>query len=161
MSLRNARLFLVTVAGLALVLAAASCSRKTEDTAATQTSTEATPTTTTPAGDLVVTGVELGKAVGADKRVTERVVVFAPKDAIHASIITSGTAPNAVLKTRWTYQDGQVVEETEQVITPTGDAATEFHISKPDGFPAGKYKVEIFLNGTPVQTADFEVKSTG
>jgi Flp pilus assembly protein CpaB len=160
MSLRISRLFLVAVAGLALVIGASACSRKNTDTSATQTSTEATPTTTT-AGDVVVTGVELGKAVGTDKRVTERNVVFAPTDAIHASIITSGSAPNAVLKTRWTYQDGQVVDESEQVITPTGDAATEFHISKPDGFPAGKYKLEVFLNGTPVQTADFEVKTAG
>ena len=73
--------------------------------------------------------------------------------------MTSGAAPTATIRTRWTYQDGQVVDESEQVIAPTGDAATEFHIQKPDGWPTGKYKLEVFLNGTAVQTKDFEVKA--
>jgi hypothetical protein len=63
-----------------------------------------------------------------------------------------------VLKARWTYQDGQVVDETEQAIAPTGDAATEFHISKPDGWPVGQYRVEVFLDGNPVQAMEFQVK---
>lgn len=44
------------------------------------------------------------------------------------------------------------MDETEQTIAPTGESATEFHISKPDGWPAGKYRVEILLNGATVQT---------
>ena len=40
------------------------------------------------------------------------------------------------------------MDESEQTIAPTGSAATEFHISKPDGWPAGKYKLEVLLNGT-------------
>ena len=68
-------------------------------------------------------------------------------------------APSASLKARWTFQDGQVIEETEQVISPTGDAATEFHISKPDGWPAGKYRLEILMNGEPIQTKEFEVRA--
>src|SRR6185295_19140349 len=105
-----------------------------------------------------VTGVSLGRAIGGDKRVTDAAGTFKPNDVIYASIATSGSAPSASLKARWTYQDGQVVEETEQVIAPTGDAVTEFHISKPDGWPAGKYKLEVLLDGTPAQTKDFEVK---
>jgi hypothetical protein len=35
---------------------------------------------------------------------------------------------------------------------------TEFHISKPGGWPKGKYKVEILLNGVAAETEDFEVK---
>ena len=43
-------------------------------------------------------------------------------------------------------------------IAPTGPAVTEFHIAKPDGWPLGKYKVEILLNGQTAQTKDFTVK---
>jgi hypothetical protein len=35
---------------------------------------------------------------------------------------------------------------------------TEFHISKPDGLPAGKYKVEVLLNGNAAGSKDFTVK---
>ncbi len=41
---------------------------------------------------------------------------------------------------------------------PTGDARTEFHISKPDGWPTGKYKLEVFLNGSSAATREFEVE---
>jgi hypothetical protein len=90
--------------------------------------------------------------------VSEKVTDFHPNDVIYASVLTSGASQNAVLRARWTYENGQLVDETEQAIAPTGDAATEFHVSKPDGWPAGKYKIEVFLNGTPAQSKDFEVK---
>ena len=32
---------------------------------------------------------------------------------------------------------GQVVDETTQTIVPTGNDATEFHVAKPGGLPAG------------------------
>jgi hypothetical protein len=35
---------------------------------------------------------------------------------------------------------------------------TEFHISKPDGWPAGKYSVVISIDGKPAGSQDFEVK---
>jgi uncharacterized protein YfaS (alpha-2-macroglobulin family) len=72
--------------------------------------------------------------------------------------MTSGESSNTVLKARWTYADGQLVEESEQTIAPNGDAATEFHISKPDGWPAGRYRVEVSVNGVPTQSKDFQVK---
>jgi hypothetical protein len=34
----------------------------------------------------------------------------------------------------------------------------EFHISKPQGWPAGKDKLELFLNGSSAATKDFEVE---
>ena len=35
---------------------------------------------------------------------------------------------------------------------------TEFHAEKPSGWPAGKYKAEVMLNGAVVQSRDYEVK---
>jgi hypothetical protein len=116
------------------------------------------PPAAAPAAAVSVTAVELGRSIGGDKRVTDKTEQFSPKDVIYASVLTSGASSNTSLKARWTYQDGQVVDESEQSIAPTGDATTEFHISKPDGWPAGKYKVEVSLNGVPAQTKDFEVK---
>lgn len=141
------------VAMLGLVALTASCGRKTD-----QQTSSSTPS---PSAEKVsVTQVEMGRGVDAEKRVTERVEVFGPSDVIYASVITNGASPGATLKTRWTFEDGVVIEETEQSIAPNGPAATEFHISKPDGWPAGKYKLEVFLDGQPVQTQTFEVKPT-
>ena len=140
-----------TIMTLAAVLAAG-CGQKTTQEASN------TPTPSASAPAVSVSQVELGRGVDAEKRITERVETFKPNDVIYASVVTNGASPGSTLKARWTYQDGQVVEETEQAIAPTGPAATEFHISKPDGWPKGKYKVEILLNGSSVQSKDFEVK---
>ena len=103
-------------------------------------------------------GLDLGRSVGGDKRVSEKVSDFHPNDVIYASVLTSGASQNAIMRARWTFEDGQLVNESEQTIAPSGDAATEFHVSKPDGWPVGKYKVEVFLNGNPAQAKDFQVK---
>jgi len=107
---------------------------------------------------VTVTALELGNQLGADKRVTQQVTAFAPKDTIYVSVVTNGASPSAMLTAKWTYQDGQVVNESTQTIAPTGPATTEFHIAKPDGWPAGTYKVEVSLNGQAAGTKEFEVK---
>jgi hypothetical protein len=154
--LKRSRIDLLTVAlvGLALGLASVSCS-KSSSTSTPSAEPTAGPSTVTP---VSVATVDLGRSVGGDKRITDQIEVFRPNDTIYASVLTTGAAPSASLKARWTFEDGQVVEETEQMIAPAGDEATEFHISKPDGWPVGKYKVEILLNGATVQTKEFEVK---
>jgi hypothetical protein len=105
-----------------------------------------------------VASVDVGNAVGADQRVTTPATQFAPQDTIYAAVSTTGSAANAVLNAKWTYQDGQTVNESSQTIAPSGPAVTTFHISKPDGWPAGTYKVEVSLNGMPAATKDFSVK---
>ena len=111
-----------------------------------------------PAAEPVqVVGVTLGREVGADKRVASAVDTFGPTDTIYAAVDTRGAAPSALLVARWTYQDGQVVHEETQTIVPSGPASTEFHISKPDGWPKGDYKVEILLDGASARTVSFRV----
>jgi hypothetical protein len=103
--------------------------------------------------------ISLGKAVGPDKKVSAPVEVFAKADTIYASIETTG-AGSATLKARWTYRKGDqtaVVNEESQPITPTGPATTEFHISKPGGWPTGPYQVELFLDDKSVGVKNFTV----
>jgi len=78
-------------------------------------------------------------------------------DPIYAAVSTSGSG-TATIGAKWTYQDGQTVKEDSKSIAPTGPATTSFQISKPDGWPAGNYKVEISLNGQPAGSKDFSVK---
>jgi hypothetical protein len=110
------------------------------------------------ASAVTVTALELGNQIGADKRVTRPLTAFAPTDTIYLSVVTNGSTSSATLTAKWTYQGGQVVNESRQTIAPTGPAATEFHIAKPDGWPAGAYKVEVSLDGRSSGTKEFEVK---
>ena len=83
---------------------------------------------------------------------------FAPKDTIYASVATTGTGTNASLAAKWIFKDTQTVDSTALTISPTGPSQNEFHVAKPTGWPVGKYKVVIYLDGRQVSEKDFEVK---
>lgn len=108
-----------------------------------------------------VTGITLGSAIGADRRVTEETAAFGPTDTIYVSVGTDGVSSGATLSARWTYEDGQVVDESSQTIAPSGPEVTEFHVSKPDGWPVGKYQVVISLDGAQSGAQEFEVTAGG
>ncbi len=110
-----------------------------------------------------VTSVDLGTAVGPDFKVTTPATTFGPKDTIYASIGTSTSDPAASvpakLGVKWTHVDSnQTINEESRDANLMGANNTEFHISKPSGWPKGKYKVEVSLDGNVVQTREFEVK---
>ncbi|HUS19663.1 MAG TPA: hypothetical protein VMZ25_08425 [Terriglobales bacterium] len=105
-----------------------------------------------------VDDLELGRSVDANKKVTDGVDDFNPTDTIYLSVKTDGAAANSEVKVRWTYQNGQLVKEDKRNIPAGGDAWTEFHISKPGGFPKGDYKVIAYVNGAEKGSKTFEVK---
>ncbi|AXK73243.1 hypothetical protein DWG18_13780 [Lysobacter sp. TY2-98] len=122
-----------------------------------------TPTPSTPAASTSVTGLQLGSAVGADNKVGTPAMAFGTKDTIYASV---NTAPNTTgkLGAHWTYlgADGSAaptdVDTQSKDVSGAAAATHEFHVSKPDGWPPGKYHVDITLDGATVQSMDFEVK---
>ncbi len=116
-----------------------------------------TPPVSAPA-PFRVTALDLGNAIDASKRIAAPASTFAPSDTIYATVLSEGTAPRVDLAAKWTYEDGQVVSESTQSLAPEGPAATEFHIARPSGWPAGKYKVEITANGATAATKEFEVR---
>jgi hypothetical protein len=105
-----------------------------------------------------VTSIEIGNAIGDDKRVTTPTATLAPGDTIYASVASDGSAPSMKLTARWTFEDGQQVEEKSQDIRPDGPAVSEFHVAMPGGWPVGRYQVEILADGRPVGTREFEVR---
>jgi hypothetical protein len=139
-----------------LLLGVAACGKKDGDDAAAGTAV-GTPAATPAASNVSVTDVRLGKAVDANRRVTDDTDDFKASDMIYASVLTSGATPGATVHARWTFEDGQLVDSTTQTIATTGDAATAFHIMKPGGFPKGKYKLTVMLNGAEARTKEFEV----
>lgn len=153
--------FSLIALGLAGAITIAACG-KNEENAPPPVATTTPPAATTPAPaateGVTVASVDLGTAVGADQKVTSPTTTFSPKDTIYAAVSTMGSATNATLGAKWTYQDGQTVNDSSQTIAPSGPAVTTFHISKPDGWPPGTYKVEISLNGQSASSKDFSVQ---
>lgn len=109
-----------------------------------------------------VKSVTLGKALGADKKVTEASDAFGVKDAIYASVETVGSADKAKLEAKWTFTGAKgpvsVNESTLDLTGLRGPTVNEFHITKKTSWPKGAYQVEILLNGASAVKKDFTVK---
>jgi hypothetical protein len=105
------------------------------------------------------TSIALGNAVDADGKVAASSVTFAPKDTIYAVVTTTSTGmANATVSAKWTYQGGVPVSSGEEKIAANGPATTTFHIAKPDGFPVGRYTIEISIDGKISNSTSFDVK---
>lgn len=153
----------LAAAAAALALTTLACNKDRADENASLTPDTAGPVATapapnaTPAATLNVTDVELGKRMVGDTAVADDTDDFAPGDTIHAVVRHDGAA-GATLTARWTYQDGQVVDERTETLASAGAHTTHFLIAKPSGWPEGDYKLHILVNGNEVQSEDFKVE---
>ena len=162
-------LFVAAIAGVAIV----GCKKKEETPPpapepAAAPAAAPTPPPPAPAATASVVSVDLGTAVGPDLKLTASGTTFKPKDTIYAVVGTTTSDQAASvpgkLGVKWTFDyvnngkpEPMTVNEESKDISFTGAGANEFHISKPDGFPVGKYKVEVSLDGKVVQTKEFDV----
>jgi hypothetical protein len=101
----------------------------------------------------------MGNAIGPRNDIAgEPKTMFASNDTIYAVVSTmSPQSKQNVLKARWTYQDGQLVNESSKNV-PGGTRFSEFHISKSDGWPSGSYSVTILADEDPLVTKTFQVQ---
>jgi hypothetical protein len=105
------------------------------------------------------TSIALGNALDASGKVAASTVTFAPKDTIYAVVTTTSTGmADATVSAKWTFQGGIPVSSGEEKIAANGPATTTFHIAKPDGFPAGRYTVEVSIDGKVANSTQFDVK---
>lgn len=110
-----------------------------------------------PAAPATVGTVTLGNAIDANNVIAAPLSSFAKGDTIHASVATDGASPGRLVA-KWSHLDsGQTVAEESKDV-PAGPQVTQFHIAKPDGWPTGKYRLEVSLDGRVVNTSDFDVK---
>lgn len=108
---------------------------------------EAAPPAPTPAATAVST-VTVGNTAAADKSVAA-VSTFKPTDKIVVSIKTDGSAANQEVAAKLTFQDGQVAGEKKQVINASDAGTTNIDFTNANPWPAGKYTVDVTLNGAP------------
>jgi predicted small lipoprotein YifL len=144
---------------LTAVLTLAACGKKEAPPPA------AAPAAVAPAPELAnvpvsVKQVVLANQIGADKKAVAPATSFAPADTLYAVVETVGSG-KASVKALWTFHKGDKVaqvNEAVQELVLTGPTTSEFHVSKPGGWPVGDYQVEVFLNGTSVGAQKFAVK---
>jgi hypothetical protein len=123
------------------------------------TSAAATPA---PANVFKVEQVQMGEAVTASYKIAKPTTTFdASHNTIYASVATTGTTPGATLSAHFSYLEGkgQDVTTISQTIATDGPATTTFKLRNPNNWPAGKYKVEIAIDGKPAASQTFEVKA--
>jgi hypothetical protein len=157
---------------LTTTVALAGCKRdNTDDTMANNPAMDTTPAatdTTTPAtnpmnsmagaGDVTVSAVTVGNNAAADRSV-QPVAQIGARDKIIVSVRTDGSAVNTNVSARLTYQDGQVAGEESATLNTTGPETTNIEFTNANGWPAGKYRAEVMVNGQPQGTAqEFEIK---
>lgn len=149
-----------SLASALLLTVALACSKK-DDTTVVDTTSLGTTTATVAldTAPIRVSDIQVGKGVGSDKKVGDQTSSFGARDTMYVAVITAGAAKDARLTAKWTFNDKQVVNESSKTISPTGgETATEFHINRKTAWPAGKYRVEVSLNGVSAGTKDLEVK---
>lgn len=162
--MKTNRISYALMIALAGTVALAACKKKEEPVAPPVTSEPApapapVEPTPAPAPAVTATSVTVGNAAAADRSVAA-MSMFTPKDKIIVSVKTDASVPaDATVDAKLTYQDGQVAGSQSTTIkaADTGTTNIEFTNDKP--WPAGKYKVDVTVNGQPAgMTQEIEVK---
>jgi hypothetical protein len=163
------RILLPLAVALLATLAVAGCKKKEPVETPTTSMPPAAATLPAPApmptaAAATVTSVDLGKAAGADMKITAPTTLFAVRDGkIIAAVSThvsdaTATVP-AKVGAKWTHVDSnQTVNEEARDVQLKGDQTWDFEITNTNPWPTGKYRVEVMLDGAVVQSRDFEVK---
>lgn len=156
------RISYALIAALAGTIALAGCKKKEEAAAPAPVVTEPAPAPAPvePApAPVSATSVTVGNTAAADKSVAA-VSTFGVKDKIIVSVKTDAATPaNAAIDAKLTFQDGQVAGQKTANVVAADAGTTNVEFSNTNPWPAGKYKVDVTLNGQPVgMTQEIEVK---
>lgn len=168
------RLMIVSVLAVLLVACGKEPSKPADKPAAAQpaataaaadASTDATAAPTAAAGapaldlgEFKILSITLGNQLDAEKNVIAAKTSFKPKDAIHASVVSTGKHQGVKMSATWTTADGAPVAQTEQVLVPEAPMVSTFSVKNAEPWPVGKYKVSIALEGQEQQAIEFEVR---
>ena len=156
------RISYALIIALAGTVALAGCKKKEEAVVApAPVVTEPAPAPTmepTPA-PVTATGVTVGNTAAADKSVAA-VSTFGTKDKIIVSVKTdAATSANAAIDAKLTFQDGQVAGQQTASVMAEDAGTTNVTFSNANPWPAGKYKVDVTVNGVAAgMTQEIEVK---
>ena len=97
--------------------------------------------------------VRVGTALDAAGAATGAKPTYAMDDTVYASMSAKGRSGTA--KVYWTGADGFSVKDEEK---PLSGENVNFQFSRADGMKAGKYNVEVDVDGVPAGIVDFTVQ---
>jgi len=92
--------------------------------------------------------------------------VFAPDDLVlHLAVTVANPVEGTSLKAVWSVVDVKdytpaVIDEVPYTLS-AGERTTDFQLTNNQPWPAGKYKVELYLNDQLVQTLEYVVQEAG
>jgi len=113
-----------------------------------------------PPPPVAVQDVLVGRAVTPDNKLDPNAGPITSKDTLHASVETQGAgrvALRAVVKHLGEGKGAVVYDQTQTVVT-SGPATHVFKASKPEGWTAGTYQVEILVEERPAATRRFGIE---
>jgi hypothetical protein len=156
------RISYALIVALAGTVALAGCKKKEEAVAPAPVVTEPAPAPAPvePApAPVSAVSVTVGNTAAADKSVAA-VSTFGTKDKIIVSVKTDAATPaNAAIDAKLTFQDGQVAGQKNATVVAGGVDTTNVEFTNTNPWPAGKYKVDVTVNGQPAgMTQEIEVK---
>jgi hypothetical protein len=90
---------------------------------------------------------------------------YSPTDVFYAVADLANAPQGTQVEARWIAVNAADTEPNLEFQTQTLDITEEqftgtiyFQLSNDEGWPAGEYKVDLYLNGTLAQSADFSVQ---
>ena len=160
--MKHNRISYALAAALVGTVALAGCKKKEEPVVAPPAAVEPAPAPAEPApapAPVSATGVTVGNTVAADKSVAA-VGMFGVKDKIIVSVKTDASTPaDATIEAKLTFQDGQEAGKQSATVKAEDAGTTNIEFTNTKDWPAGKYKVDVTVNGQPVgMTQEIEVK---
>ncbi len=105
-----------------------------------------------------VTRIDLGTAIGADGRISQQTTVFKPTDTVYAAVTTERPGHGIVLKATWYFDESSLIKEVSQTVSPTDTLVTDFHLVNDAGWPIGRYKIEIQVDGQIAAVTEYNVR---
>jgi len=100
--------------------------------------------------------------LAADEEGTLETTVFSPEDTFYCIVTLANAPDDTTVRAAWTAVEVEgeepdtLIDETET--TSDGNDVLTFNLSLDSSWPVGKYKVDLYLNGTLDQTVEFEVQ---
>lgn len=90
---------------------------------------------------------------------------FSPTDIFYAVADLKNAPQDTKVEAKWTVVNAADTEPNLEFQTQTLDITEQsftgtiyFQLSNDEGWPTGQYKVDLYLNGTLAQTAEFSVQ---
>ena len=105
---------------------------------------------------LQVSTIQLGKSLNPDNSVGTFTTTFSPRDTVYLSVLTTASGAGTI-ETKW-YYGSTSVSDMKKEVSYRGAAATEFRFHNTAGFPAGSYRVEVFLDGKAAGERSFKIE---